>query len=81
MALGYGPSKPDTAKLYDFDSGKLAKAGKRTSVESEGSPMSPWSVQKTLMDAGVKELTAAEYLQNAGLYNVMDYGATGDGAT
>ena len=78
---GYGPQQAMAKPLFEMEMVRSRATGRTGTVESAGdSPTNPWDKQRSVV-TDASELTPAEYQASTNWYNVMEYGAKGDGAT
>ncbi len=78
MATGYGMKPVSGAGLPELSIGHRRRTGRTGEIESESDILDPWRQQRRMVGPRPDQLTP-EYLQSSFVFNVMDYGAVGDG--
>lgn len=78
---GYGPQQGMQKPLFSTDVVMNRTTGRTAQVETAGeNPTDPWRAQRQIVTE-TPALTTAEYLSLNNWFNVVDYGAKGDGVT
>lgn len=82
MSTNYGGRKPEKVDYPASLPAKEVRTSRTGRMRSDTDPITPWKAPLHVIQPPAKDIYTSKYLeQQAGVFNVLDYGAKGDGVT